>query len=315
MTDAAITSSTPAEIWVGVDGSEGSAAAVRYAAHVAEARDVGVHLLYVIPLNTAMSPMFPMIPEEMEPVGRRLLREAEAIVADVLPAGRVTSSLHHGQRATSLVRASEGAPLVVLGRAEKSTVERLLTGSVATAVSARSSGSVVVVPAGWAPREGQFHVVVGIKDMDRSGELALRAMRSAAERGGRVTFVHAWDMPSFYDDLTSTSDASRDWAQRSRDEMSANLSDVMALYAEVPVDIRIVRGQPARALQRESNSADLLLLARRAHVFPHGHLGGTARALLRESSCPVEVVPPADQVPDASDLVAAGAATTPLVAQ
>ncbi|WP_445257429.1 universal stress protein [Nocardioides aurantiacus] len=314
MTDAAITSTTPAEILVGVDGSAGSAAAVRYAAHAAEAREIGVHLLYVIPLNMAMSPMFPMIPEEMEPVGRRLIKEAEAIVADVLATGRVTSSLHHGQRASSLVEASEGAPFIVLGRAEKSTAERLLTWSVVTAVSARSTGSVVVVPAGWAPREGQFHVVVGIKDIDHSGELALRAMRVAADRGGRVTFVHAWDMPSFYDDLTSTGDSGRDWAQRNRDVMFAKLSGVTALYSEVPVDIRVVRGQPARALQQESGSADLLLLARRGHVFPHAHLGGTARALLRESSCPVEVVPPADQ-PDGADLVLAGAGTASFVAQ
>lgn len=297
----------PGSITVGIDGSEGSAAAVRFAAHAAKVHDVGVHLLYVIPLNMAMSPMFPMIPEQMEPVGRHLLKDAAAIVADVLPAGRVTSSLHHGQRASSLVAASEGAPFVVLGRAEKSTAERLLTGSVATAVSARSTGSVVVVPAGWTPRAEQFHVVVGIKDPDRSAELALRAMRLAADRGGRVSFVHVWDMPSLYDDLTSTSGADRDWNQRNHAAISASLSDVTALYAEVPVDIRVVHGQPARALQLESSSADLLLLARRGHVFPLGHLGGTARALLRESSCPVEVVPPADQSSDPSDLVLEGA--------
>ena len=39
---------------------------------------------------------------------------------------------------------------------------------------------------------------------------------------------------------------------------------------------------------------DVLLLSRRVHAFPIGHLGGTARALLRHSSCPVEVVPPVD---------------------
>jgi nucleotide-binding universal stress UspA family protein len=56
-----------------------------------------------------------------------------------------------------------------------------------------------------------------------------------------------------------------------------------------------VHGQPAQVLRDASASADLVLIARRRHAFPVGHLGGTARALLRESLAPVMVLPPAEE--------------------
>lgn len=295
------TTTNPGTIWVGVDGSSGSDAAVRYAAHAAQALDVGVHLLHVVPIDMAMSPMFPLVPEDMDPVGRRLLADAAAIAAEIVPADRVTSSLHHGQRTRSLVEASGRARLLVLGRATRSTAERLLTGSVATGVCARSDGCVAVVPAGWQAPDEQFHVVVGVKDTEHCADLALRAVRLAADRGGRVTVVHAWDLPWQYDDQSSSLD--REWTERARAAVDAGLREVLALYRDVPVQVRVLRGQAARVLQDQAADADLLLLARRGHVLPRGHLGGTARALLREGSCPVEVVPPADASPDGTDVV------------
>ena len=49
---------------------------------------------------------------------------------------------------------------------------------------------------------------------------------------------------------------------------------------------------------------DLILLARRAHAFPSGHLGATGRALLRSAQCPVEVLPPATEPLDVEPLAA-----------
>jgi nucleotide-binding universal stress UspA family protein len=47
-------------------------------------------------------------------------------------------------------------------------------------------------------------------------------------------------------------------------------------------------------LRDASVGAELMVIARRRHAFPVGHLGGTARALLRESLAPVMVLPPAE---------------------
>ena len=59
--------------------------------------------------------------------------------------------------------------------------------------------------------------------------------------------------------------------------------------------VELTHGQAAYALVRESAEADLLLVSRPAHGgFVH-YLGSTARAVIRESACPVEVVPPLDE--------------------
>ena len=94
-----------------------------------------------------------------------------------------------------------------------------------------------------------------------------------------------------------------EWSERARRAIDRSLSGLRDAYPDVPVETRVLHGQPARVLQRLSAEADLLLLARRHRAFPLGHLGGTARALLREGECPVEVVPPADEPTDLTDLV------------
>jgi hypothetical protein len=62
------------------------------------------------------------------------------------------------------------------------------------------------------------------------------------------------------------------------------------------VDTSAWLGRPAVVLRERSAAADLLLLGRRASGMPGGHLGTTARALLRDSVCPVEVLPVAATV-------------------
>ena len=56
--------------------------------------------------------------------------------------------------------------------------------------------------------------------------------------------------------------------------------------------IEVRRGQPARVIADASAESDLLVIGRRRHTFPVGRLGSTGRALLRESHCPIEVLPP-----------------------
>jgi nucleotide-binding universal stress UspA family protein len=48
-----------------------------------------------------------------------------------------------------------------------------------------------------------------------------------------------------------------------------------------------------------SKDAALLIIGRRGYAFPLRRLGGTGHALLRESGCPVEVVPPAQEADEA----------------
>ena len=72
----------------------------------------------------------------------------------------------------------------------------------------------------------------------------------------------------------------------------------------VEVALSVVHEQPVRALLRVAAGADLLVILRRAHGLPlTAHLGGTARTLLHEAACPVEVVPPQEALAEMEGLV------------
>jgi nucleotide-binding universal stress UspA family protein len=71
--------------------------------------------------------------------------------------------------------------------------------------------------------------------------------------------------------------------------------DLRMAYPEVQVQVEVVHGQAAFALVQQSAEADLLLISRPAHGgFVH-YLGATARAVIRDVACPIEVVPPIDE--------------------
>jgi nucleotide-binding universal stress UspA family protein len=86
------------------------------------------------------------------------------------------------------------------------------------------------------------------------------------------------------------------WQAEMRGALVAEVAGVVADHPGVEVVETVVEGQPAQVLADLCDRVDLLVLARRTRLFPRGHLGGTARALLRELPCPVLVVPP--PVPD-----------------
>jgi len=290
-------------ILVGVDGSEPSSAALRYGAHEALRQGTSIQLVHVVPNYMPMSPMLPLPPSvELRDVGRHILDQATQQAQQLLAPENVDSSLLGGARIPALVRAAEHARLVVLGAQHHAAVERVLTGSALAGVASRATCPVVAVPADWTPTQEHHTVVAGVKDTQHSSELVRRALQIAAERNARLILIHTWELQGGYDDMITSRVESDEWADRERLAIEKSISGTRQEYADVPVEIRVIHGQAARELQRASDEADLLLVARHHHAIPFGHLGGTGRAVLRESHCPVEVVPPADEPTTPSDL-------------
>lgn len=290
-------------ILVGVDGSPGSSAAIRFAAHEAQRQGTGIRLVHVVPNYVPITPMVPLAPSDLEDTGKQILSAAAEEAHTLLEPQHVTSSLLDGPRVPALLHAAEHARLVVLGSERRPVLERLLTGSTLVGVAARATCPVVAVPGDWSPHGEHGTVVAGVKSTQHSPELVRRALEAAAERNAGVVLVHAWELPNQYDDLITSRVDRDEWADLARRAIERSLLGLGLAFAGVPVEIRVVHGQPARVLQRASSDADLLLVARRHNAFPFGHLGGTGRALLREGHCPVEVVPPADEPTDTSDLM------------
>ena len=92
------------------------------------------------------------------------------------------------------------------------------------------------------------------------------------------------------------------WASQMTAQLETATADLRSAFPEVEVEIDVRHQDPASALVAASEEADLLLLGRRRHTAPLGLLlGVTARALIRESRCPVEITAVRRRHPEAAD--------------
>ena len=277
---------------VGVDGSERAHLAARYAAREARRLELPLTVVHVHPDYVPVAPMMPLIPGDLREIGRQLLAEGVREASAAEPDVEVSSLLLSGHPASELVRACVDARLLVLGHESTSVVTRVFTGAVATGVAARAGCPVVSVPADWQERtHGPHRIVLGYGSADHDTALLEEGFRTASAHDAHLSVLHAWELPGCYDDIIVRRTHDDDWNAAALERIENELADLRADHPDVEVDVRVVHRQPALALREASRQADLLMLARRADGHAPVHLGGTARALLREAACPVEIVP------------------------
>ncbi|MER7604379.1 universal stress protein [Nocardioides sp. NPDC127503] len=288
-------------ILVAVDGGEGGRAAIRYAAARRDGADLW--LVHVVDLAVATGVFYPYgysgLADQVREAGETVLDRAEKLAAELVGADRVTVTLRDGGVVAELVHIAADARMVVLGDERRHGLTRIVTGSVTGRVASRAPVPVVVVPTGWAPGHDAYRIVVGVADLDDSAELVAHALGEAADRGGELVLVHAWELPAVFYDTTLAHDQAA-WEAGARHRLMQTLDRARNLAAHAvgtEAWIQIRQGQPAQLLADESKGADLLVIGRRGHAFPLRRLGGTGHALLREAGCPVEVVPPAPEAP------------------
>ena len=282
---------------VGVDGSEAGERAVRYAALEAQRHREGLTLVHVVPDFVATSPPAYLVPTDLqrdvEAFGRSLLAAAAAAASAAAPRLPTTEVLPVGRTVPMLLRTAGRARLLVLGHESVAPLGRLVEGAVTLGVAARASQAVVSVPASWSPERTTGKVVAGLKLTAQAPELLAVAFAEAAARDARLVLVHAWALPSRYDDRILTRSHRDEWTRAADEDIEALLAEHRAHHPGVPVEVKVVHDRATHALSEEVADADLLVLVRRAHGFPPAtHLGGTARALLQHAPCPVLVVAP-----------------------
>lgn len=297
---------------VGVDGSERARSAVRYGAQEARAADLDLTLVHVAPDHLPMSPMMPLLPTGLTQLGPRLLAEARETSIESEPSVRVSTRLLHGGAATQLVASSADARMVVLGREAVPAWARVFTGAVTTGVAARAECPVVAVPAGWTRDDARSRsVVVGVEATDHEDRLLEHALTRAAGLGAALTALHAWELSGPYDDIIVHRTHAAEWNREAQQRIEQVLSRLRPAHPHVEVDVQVLHRQPALALREASQAAGLLVLGRHGQHPSLRHLGGTARALLREADCPIEIVPEVTvgAAPEPAGLKDAGEAT------
>lgn len=290
-------------IAVGVNGSAASDAAVRYAVAQARRSGLGLRLIHALPDYLPTSRPFGIAVGDLAPTGRTLLHDATRIARAEWAEVPLDLSLVTGPWVKALVHASDGAARIVLGCEQRSSLQRLATGTTVVGVAARAPMPVIAVaPSMLRPDQGR--ITVGIKHVTESSALLRASFEEARDREAELYVVHTWAMPPGYEDLLSVPSTRAEIVEAENDSLAEVVASVAERFPEVKTTLEVVEGNPARTLQSASEVSDLLLLARRRRGFPRGHIGGTARALLHHSSCPVAILPPADQP---AQLVATGA--------
>jgi nucleotide-binding universal stress UspA family protein len=127
---------------VGVDGSSGSLAALRWAGEATDGEIRAIHVFeYPFGPEYAIDDLEFDDPEDL---GRKVLEHS---VAEALgDRGSVRTEAVHGDGREVLAEASVGASLVVVGTRGCTGIEGVFLGSVATDLAARSAAPVVMVP-------------------------------------------------------------------------------------------------------------------------------------------------------------------------
>jgi nucleotide-binding universal stress UspA family protein len=283
-----------APVVVGVDGTQQGLHAVQFAVAEAQRVGCGVRLVHVLPDLAATSPIVPMAGyEAFDQVAQKIMREAEQAARTawdgMVPLEKV---IRTGGRVHVLVQESEGARMVVLGHRDRPLLGRVFTAATSTGVASRARCPVVCIPTVWLAAADHRHVVAGVEDPDHAYEVLSHAFVAAGTRHARLRVLHTWKLQRPYDDVVVGQREAERWTVSLTERLRTALQELRSAYPEVVVDIDVRHQDPAAALLGATEGADLLVIGRRGQGAPIGlPMGSTARAMIRESRCPVEITP------------------------
>lgn len=273
-----MTGKAKAAVIAGVDASEGSLRAVRWAAQEAARRDTNLRLLHACVVDPAGDSEL-----LLEHVNRPL-RHAAKIAHAAAPGVGVETQVRLGLAVDLLLAESVDASLIVLGSHGLGGLRGALVGSVGLRVAAAAKCPVVVFRGHADPRGP---VVVGVDSSPASEEALRFAVDAAAARGVPLVVAHAARQrtpsiePSFAD-------------QQAEDRRE--LAELVAGWARKHPDLEIttrvvVDREPARALMGVAPDGQLIVVGSRGRgPVIGGLLGSTGNDLLAQAPCPVVVV-------------------------
>ncbi len=278
---------------VGVDGSDCSWEAVRWAAAEAGRRGAPLHLVHawVWPLYGVGLGPAPGAPPGagLQAQAERVLTEGADLARAESPGLVVETSLVTGEASVRLVDCSRDAQLLVVGHRGLGGFAGLLLGSVGVAVAAHAACPVAVVRGEVG---GSGPVVVGVDASERSQHVLQEAIVAADRLGAAVRAVHCVEMPLRQHLARSYQDTLAEASREARERLEKQIVEARsAAGLDVAVDVRLGDHPPAKELVEASADARLVVVGSRGAGGLTGMLlGSTGHALIHHSRCPVLVV-------------------------
>lgn len=284
-------------ILVGVDGSDASTDAVRWAAKTAQLEGVDLKLVGVYDASTSDYAPGLIIPQDVIDAIRQdatdAVHAAAAVAEEAAPGHPVHCSIVDGDAGRVLLELGQDQSAIVLGTRGLGGIKGLFLGSVSTTVAAHSHGRVVVV-CGPSDDPGA-PVVVGVDDSKVSDSAIKEAFRQASLRKAKLIAVHTWT-PLDADALHGYGIDPDEVARMSEDAVAA-VSERLAGYATDFPDVEVVREvlpeEPAKAVldAADKYGAGLVVVGSRGRGgFKGLLLGSTSQKILHQAKLPVMVV-------------------------
>ena len=279
---------------VGVDGSAQSIRAAQTAGDLAVRHGLPLRVLHVFSWPVLYPPFLPpSVGVQLDPrgVSRELVDTAAGLVGSAHPDLTVEASMVDGYAPAALVDASRRAAFLVVGHRGRGGFAELLAGSVGVHVTTHAHCPVLVVRGD--PGAADAPIIVGV---DGSAPAAAAARLAFAEaRARRCEVVVAESRPSTRSWPTRAGEQPPD-ADRT-DPVGRSLDAVVDEYPDVKFRRDVRHSQSAAhalATLAADLSAGLIVVGSRGVGGFRGLLmGGTCRALVDHSPCPLLVVPPA----------------------
>lgn len=281
-------------IVVGVDGSDESTRALRWAAGEAALRHVPLHVVFACAPTGGVCGAGLSVPRQVYDdfvhAGRELLRDAvetaHAVAGDVV----VTSDMPNEPPSPTLIELSRTARTVVVGASGSGGFAGMLAGSTAVAVAGHAHCPVLVVRG--RDKDAASPVVAGVDGSPDSERALGVAFEEASWRNVPLVAVHAWRDADYLTLPLTESSLDGDTAD---DEQWRMLAECLAGWAEkypdVPVKRVVVRDRPRQQLLHWTQQAQLIVIGSRGRGgFPGLTLGSVGHALVHHAQCPVLIV-------------------------
>lgn len=276
---------------VGVDGSAGSAAALRWAIDHAD------HLGAIVPVMTFAAGPFaygfdatPAIDGVGEPYRSDAILRLRTFLQDHAPSLVDVGDVIEHRAGPGLVEAAERSELLVVGTRGWSARVDLSIGSVGAYCARHAAVPVALIPPEVASSDGPLRVVVGFDGSAHATD-ALRWTLTHLLPSATVLVVKVFTSETVIGDpLSPAPEVSQTRAHEELEEgVAATLGD---LGGHPGVELRVMPGDPRAALRTASVGADLLVIGSRGHgVLDRLLLGSVASALAHHPTVPTIVVP------------------------
>lgn len=185
-----------------------------------------------------------------------------------------------------------GADLLIVGSSHRSTLGRIIPGSVTRQVLHAAPCAVAVAPAGLHDHEPALqHIGVAFNDRPESQQALGTAARLAREHGADLTLITVVDVVAVADGWAGA------WVSPAvRDDMRAGAEDegrkAIATVEGVEARVEVISGMTGQELVLASTRFDLLVMGSRGYgPIRRALLGTTSGRVAEAAACPVLITP------------------------